>query len=359
MSDIEWVFQAAKKIEQNDVSRAQQHQNLLTKPQGSLGYLEDIAVRLSAMQHNRVPEIKKLQIVVFAADHGIAEEGVSVFPQAVTLEMVRNFARGGAAVSVLARQLGAGLEVVNTGTVSESENMSGVLDQRISAGTLNFSRQAAMSENQLAEALAVGREAVERCLKASVQLFIGGDMGIGNTTSATAIACVLLGSVPESLTGPGTGLDEKGITHKVSVIKSGLLLHKGKMKTPLDALRCVGGFEIAALTGAYLACAQKGLPVVIDGFISSVAALAAVKINSQAKDWMFFSHVSAEPGHLAIIQAMEVRALVALDMRLGEASGAATVVPLMRMACALHNEMATFEQAGVSNTRRPKDECLT
>jgi len=343
MSDAQWIFQAVKNIEQENLSQAQQHQNSLTKPQGSLGRLEDIAIRLSAMQQSISPEIKNIQITVFAADHGVAEEGVSAFPQAVTLEMLRNFARGGAAISVLARALEAALEVVNVGTVGEAESMAGVLDQRIAPATQNFSRQAAMSESQLLEALAVGREAVERALKRSAQLFIGGDMGIGNTTAASAIA------QPASLAGPGTGLDTKGVSHKVSVIARSLLLHEDEMKSPVGVLRCVGGFEIAALTGAYIACAQNGLPVVIDGFISSVAALAAIKINSQVKDWMFFSHVSAEPGHIIIIQEMEAEPLIALNMRLGEASGAATVVPLMRLACALHNNMATFEQAGVSN----------
>ncbi len=349
MSDAEWIFKAVRNIEQDDFVLAQQHQDLLTKPQGSLGRLEDIAVRLCAMQQKMAPEVKNIQITVFAADHGVAEEAVSAFPQAVTLEMVRNFSRGGAAISVLARQLEAELEVVNVGTAGEAENMMGVLDQRIAPATQNFSRQVAMSESQLQEALAVGREAVERALKRSTQLFIGGDMGIGNTTSATAIACVLLDEQPASLAGPGTGLDAKGISHKVSIIARGLLLHKNTMPMPVDVLRCVGGFEIAALTGAYIACAQKGLPVVVDGFISSVAALVAIKINPQVKEWMFFSHVSAEPGHLIIIQAMEAQPLIALNMRLGEASGAATVVPLMRLACALHNDMATFEQAGVSN----------
>ncbi|HED34832.1 MAG TPA: nicotinate-nucleotide--dimethylbenzimidazole phosphoribosyltransferase [Gammaproteobacteria bacterium] len=349
MSDAEWIFKAVKNIEQNGFVLAQQQQDALTKPQGSLGRLEDIAIRLSAMQENISPEIESIQITVFAADHGVAEEGVSAFPQAVTLEMVRNFARGGAAISVLARELEAELEVVNVGTAGEAESMAGVLDQRIAPATQNLFRQAAMSERQLLEALAVGREAVERALKRSAQLFIGGDMGIGNTTSATAIACALLGEQPASLTGPGTGLGAKGVSHKVSVIARSLQLHEDEMKSPMDVLRCVGGFEIAALTGAYIACAQKGLPVVVDGFISSVAALVAIKMNPQVIEWMFFSHVSAEPGHLIIIQAMEAQPLVALNMRLGEASGAATVVPLMRLACALHNNMATFEQASVSN----------
>lgn len=344
-----WLHKPVSIISNDYVVAARQHQNNLTKPQGSLGVLEDIAVRLSSMYSCARPAIDRVQIVIFAADHGVAEEGVSAFPQAVTVEMVRNFSRGGAAICVLAKQLKADLEVVNVGTVLEHETLEGVIVQRIAAGTQNFIRQAAMTAEQLAQALTVGSDAVWRAKKSSAQLFIGGDMGIANTSSATAIACALLNEKPEVLAGPGTGLDKSGITHKVSIIQRALDLHKTSMQTPMDVLQHVGGFEIAALTGAYLACAQSGLPAVVDGFISSAAALAAIKINPQVKNWLFFAHASAEPGHKIMMQAMQVKPLVDMNMRLGEGSGAAVVVPLMRMACALHSDMATFNQAQVSN----------
>ncbi|MBI3186510.1 MAG: nicotinate-nucleotide--dimethylbenzimidazole phosphoribosyltransferase, partial [Gammaproteobacteria bacterium] len=270
--NLDWLHKPVSIISNDYVVAARQHQNNLTKPQGSLGVMEDIAVRLSSMFSCARPAVDRVHIVIFAADHGVAEEGVSAFPQAVTIEMVRNFSRGGAAICVLAKQLQAELEVVNVGTVQEHENLQGVIVQRIAAGTQNFSKRPAMTPGQLAQALTAGHDAVWRAKKSSAQLFIGGDMGIANTSSATAIACALLNEKPEVLAGPGTGLDKSGIAHKVSVIQRALDLHKSNMQTPMDVLQHVGGFEIAALTGAYLACAQSGLPAVVDGFISSAAA---------------------------------------------------------------------------------------
>ena len=346
---LAWLNKPVSIISHDYVVAARQHQNNLTKPQGSLGVLEDIAVRLSAMYSSTKPAVDRVHIVIFAADHGVAEENVSAFPQAVTVEMVRNFSRGGAAICVLAKQLKADLEVVNVGTVAEHEALQGVMVQRIAAGTKNLSKQSAMTATQLEEALMAGSDAVWRARKSSAQLFIGGDMGIANTTSATAIACALLNEKPEIMAGPGTGLDKSGVSHKAEVIRRALELHKDNLKTPLDVLQHVGGFEIAALTGAYLTCAQTGLPAVVDGFISTAAALVAIKINPQVKDWLFFAHASAEPGHKIMLQAIQVKPVLDMNMRLGEGSGAAVVVPLLRMACALHSGMATFNQAQVSN----------
>ena len=346
---LAWLNKPVSIINNDYVVAARQHQNNLTKPQGSLGVLEDIAVRVSAMYSCARPAVDQVHIVIFVADHGVAAENVSAFPQAVTVEMVRNFSRGGAAICVLAKQLNADLEVVNVGTVLEHETLEGVIVQRIAAGTRNFANQPAMTVEQLSQALAAGSAAVERAKKFSAQLFIGGDMGIANTTSATAIVCALLNEKPEVMAGPGTGLDKAGVAHKAEVIQRALDLHTAAMKTPVDVLQHVGGFEIAALTGAYLACAQSGLPAVVDGFISSAAALVAIKINPQVKDWLLFAHASAEPGHKIMLQAMHVKPLLDMNMRLGEASGAAVVVPILRMACALHSGMATFNQAQVSN----------
>ncbi len=347
--NIDWLNKDIPAVNEEYEKKAIQRQNNLTKPPGSLGHLEKIAIKLSAMQACEKPAIDKIQIVVFAADHGIAEEGVSAFPQAVTVEMVKNFARGGAAISVLAKELQADLEVVNVGTVSEHEKLPGVVMQRIAPGTANFSKQAAMTQGQLLESVNAGRDAVMRAKEKNTQLFIAGDMGIANTTSATAIACALLNKKPDVLAGPGTGLDNKGVIHKAKVIKESIELHADKLKNPLDVLQHLGGFEIAALTAAYISSAQQSIPVLVDGFISSIAALAAIKINKNVKDWMFFAHASAEPGHKIIMDVINEKPLVDLDMRLGEGSGAAVAVPLIRMACALHNNMATFEQAGVSN----------
>lgn len=323
-------------------------QNELTKPPGSLGRLETIAVRLAALQRTERPMLETLHMTVFAADHGVADEGVSAFPQAVTLEMVRNFARGGAAISVLARELGAALEVVDLGTAIDGGEMDGVIHARIHAGTHNFCRREAMSQTQSMAAFRAGRDAAERARQGGAQLFIGGDMGIANTTSATAVAALLLNEDPQVLAGPGTGLDAAGVAHKVEVVRRGIERHAATAGDPCAVLAAVGGFEIAALAAAQVAAAQRGIPSLVDGFITSVAALAAVCRVPAVAPWLFYGHRSAEPGHDRVLQALDAEPLLDLGMRLGEGSGAAVAVPLLRAACALHGGMATFAEAGVS-----------
>ncbi len=341
-----WILQPCAAL--NEVAReeALARQGQLTKPPGALGQLETIAVQLAAMQGAARPQLDRVQICVFAADHGIAAEGVSAFPQAVTGEMVKNFATGGAAISVLAKTLGATLEVVNLGTLNDPGVWPGVLRAVIAPMTANFAVEAAMTRSQLDAALQAGRDSVLRA--ASAQLFIGGEMGIANTTSASAISCALLHEAPRLLAGPGTGLDSHGVIHKAEVIGRALALHNLSETDALEILRCLGGFEIAALTGTYIAAAQSGMPVLVDGFISSVAALLAVRINPDVRNWLLFAHTSAEPGHQRVLVAMNAEPLLQLGMRLGEGSGAAVAVPLLRLACALHNGMATFAEAAVS-----------
>ncbi len=343
-----WLDRPVRALDGSAHDEALEHQAQLTKPPGSLGRLEEVAVRLAAMQRTSRPELERVRIVVFAADHGVAVERVSAFPQAVTVEMIRNFSRGGAAICVLARELNAELEVVDVGAATDPGPLPGVLSRRVAAGTANFRERPAMDEAQLTAALEVGREAAERALEAGCQMFIGGDMGIANTTAAAALACGLTGEEPGSLAGPGTGLDADGVSHKVAVLRDVLERHRHACDDPYQALRCLGGLEIAALCGAYIACAQLGLPVLVDGFIASSAALAAVGIRPDVRDWLIYSHASAEPGHQRIMQALEARPLLDLGMRLGEGSGAATALPLLRLACALHKGMATFAEAGVS-----------
>ncbi len=344
----EWLAAPVKPLDLAALATALARQGQLTKPPGSLGLLEDIAVRLAGMQGREKPELERVRIAVFAADHGVAAEGVSAFPQAVTGQMILNFARGGAAVSVLAQEQGAELEVVDVGSVAELPLFPNVVVQKAGQGTANFRRGPAMSEAQLGAALQAGKDAVDRARAAGAQLFIGGEMGIANTSAATAIACALLNLEPEALAGPGTGLDSAGVRRKAQVIRESLALHQGALTSPLEVLRHVGGFEIAALCGAYLACTQAGLPVLVDGFIASSAALAALRIQPQAADWLFYGHASAEPGHARLMEALNARPLVDLGLRLGEGSGAAVALPLLRLACALHNRMATFAEAGVA-----------
>ncbi len=329
-------------------ARALGHQNRLTKPPGSLGGLEQLAVSLAAQQSRDKPGMDRIRILVFAADHGVCAEGVSAFPQAVTGQMIANFAGGGAAISVLAQSLDAELEVINLGTVEPPPADDGVVDETIAPGTGNSAREPAMSREQLETALAAGQRAVERAVQAGSELLIGGEMGIGNTTSAAALACALLDEKPESLVGPGTGLDDQGLAHKMEVVRL-MLQRSASADDPLTLLAQVGGFEIAALTGAFLAAGQRRLPVLVDGFIVTAAALVAVRMQPGLRDWLHFAHGSAEPGHRRLLAALEAEPLLDLDMRLGEGTGAASAVPLMRLACDLHNCMARFEEAGVSD----------
>lgn len=327
--------------------RASQRQEQLTKPPGSLGRLEELAITLASLQGKENPSIKNPNIVVFAADHGIAEEGVSAFPQVVTGEMIRNFSRGGAAISVLAKALQAPLKVINLGTAHPIEDLPGVSHLNIAAGTANFAKESAMTDETLAQALQAGKKVIDE-MKA-VDLFIAGEMGIANTSSATALAAVLLNEDATLIAGPGTGLNPQGVQHKAAVINAAIQKHGlSATSKPLDVLKTLGGLEIAAITGAYIRCAQKGIPVLIDGFISSVAALVASRLQAETLPWMIFSHQSAEPGHLRILQAMDAKPLLNLGMRLGEGSGAAVALPLLQSACTLHNNMATFAEADVS-----------
>ncbi|MBA4286972.1 MAG: nicotinate-nucleotide--dimethylbenzimidazole phosphoribosyltransferase [Xanthomonadaceae bacterium] len=341
-----WWTQACREPDAAGERQALARQARLTKPAGALGQLETLAVQLAALQGREMPSADRVAITVFAADHGVAARGVSAFPQAVTQQMIANFAAGGAAISVLARALGARLEVVDVGSLNQGAVPAGVVDARIAAGTADFSRRPAMSAAQLEQALAAGRAAVVRA--GPVDLFIAGDMGIANTTAATALACVLLGAAPRELAGPGTGLDADGVSRKAAVIAEALALHAAHRHAPEAALARLGGFEIAAIAGSYIACAQAGLAVLVDGFIASSAALCAIHLNPAVRPWLLFAHRSAEPGHARLLAAMAASPLIDLGLRLGEASGAAIAVPLLRLACALHEGMATFASAGVS-----------
>ena len=344
-----WIDRPIKSLNNETLNRARERQSHLTKPPGALGRLEDLAIRLASMQGRDRPHLERISIVVFAADHGIMEENVSAFPQTVTTEMIKNFSAGGAAISVLAATLNARLEVVNLGTIIDPGQLPGVVSQRIAPCTANICKEPAMTSAQLQEALNVGYEAVQRVLDNDVDLFIGGEMGIGNTAVATAIACALLNEPAESLTGPGTGLNPEGVKRKAKIIQSALDLHTKELENPLSVLRCIGGFEIAALTGAFITCSQAGVPVLVDGFIATVAALVAVMLKPDCVSWFFFSHASAEPGHRKVLEKLNGQPLLDRGMRLGEGSGAAVALPLLRMACDLHNNMATFAEAGVSN----------
>ncbi|MBX8573331.1 nicotinate-nucleotide--dimethylbenzimidazole phosphoribosyltransferase [Pseudomonas cichorii] len=343
-----WWLKPAQAIDVPMREAALVRQQQLTKPAGSLAQLERLAVQLAGLQGRVKPKAEQLWIAIFAGDHGVVAQGVSAYPQEVTGQMLHNFVNGGAAISVLARQLSAQLDVVDLGTVSPVD-FPGVRHLRIGAGTADFTQGPAMTAEQGLAAMQAGRDSVLRAKAAGAELFIGGEMGIGNTTAASAVACSLLECAAQLLVGPGTGLNADGVRHKSEVIERALALHAEQAGDPLQSLFCLGGFEIAALVGAYLACAQEGIAVLVDGFICSVAALVAVRLNPSCRDWLLFGHRGAEPGHRHLLEALQAEPLLDLGLRLGEGSGAALAVPLVRLACELHNGMATFAEAAVAD----------
>jgi nicotinate-nucleotide--dimethylbenzimidazole phosphoribosyltransferase len=344
-----WWLNPCKPVDTQAVEQAQARQQQLTKPAGSLGQLESVAVQLAGLQGRVKPSLEQVWIAIFSGDHGVVAEGVSAFPQEVTGQMLHNFVSGGAAISVLARRLGASLEVVDLGTVTPSLNLPGVRHLNVGPGTANFVQGPAMTEAQGQLALQAGRGSVQRAIATGAQLFIGGEMGIGNTTAASALACALLDCPVVHLTGPGTGLSADGVSHKAQVIERALALHGAQRGDALQTLFNLGGFEIAALVGAYLACAQEGVAVLVDGFICSVAALVAVRLNPECREWLLFGHRGAEPGHRHVLETLNAQPLLDLGLRLGEGSGAALAVPLLRLACDLHGQMATFAEAAVAD----------
>lgn len=332
-----------------------QRQQVLTKPQGSLGELETLAIRLAHLQQTLTPEAEHVFIAIFAADHGVAEENVSAFPQAVTAQMVQNFLHGGAAISVAAKQLNAALEVVDVGVkypiVTESQQTpSGTpfISQSAGAGTANSYQQAAMTETQLNAALQAGIDSAQRAQAQNAKIFIGGEMGIANTTAAAALYAALLSLPSEQMVGKGTGLDDAGVQHKAQIVRG--LIEKyqaGCGNDPVAWLQCVGGFEIAALVAAYWHAAQCGMAILVDGYICTAAAMIALRCEPKLKDYLFFAHQSAERGQQYFLQTENIQPLLELGLRLGEGSGAAVAVPLLRMSCALHNGMASFQEAHV------------
>jgi nicotinate-nucleotide--dimethylbenzimidazole phosphoribosyltransferase len=322
-----------------------------TKPRGSLGRLEELAVRIAGIRGSIELEPMPAAIVVAAADHGVAREGVSAYPQEVTRQMLANFAAGGAAVSVLARQAGAELVVVDAGVVEPFSHAS-VLDRRIGPGTADSALGPAMTVEHAAEAIRHGEALARELAEHGAAVVAVGDMGIGNTTSASALCCVLLGREPRAMCGAGTGLDEAGIAHKIGVVERILDCNRPDSDDALWVLAAVGGFEIALLVGVMLGAAANGAVVVLDGFITGSAALVAARLEPEVSDYLVASHLSPEPGHAAVLAELGLEPLLDLGLRLGEGSGAALAVPLVEAARAILVDMATFESAGVTDSGR-------
>ncbi|MDH2597879.1 nicotinate-nucleotide--dimethylbenzimidazole phosphoribosyltransferase [Acinetobacter baumannii] len=349
---MNWWLESVQQPNLDAKQQAEQHQLQLTKPTGALGDLEQIAITLASLQSNAHPQVSHPWITIFAGDHGVVEENISAYPQAVTRQMLQNFTTGGAAISVIAKYHQAHLQVIDCGTVGEAYEYAGVERHCIRAGTANFAKQAAMNLDECRAALELGKKSVDTAKANRADIYIAGEMGIGNTCSASALACLLLNDTAEQLTGVGTGIGADQLRHKIEVIEKAIELHhKHVIGDVFKTLCAVGGLEIAAITGAYIRCAQVGLPVIVDGFISSVAALCAVRMNPQVRDWMLFGHQSAEYGHRRILQELNAEPILNMNLRLGEGSGAGVALALVKMACALHNQMATFAQAAVSGNK--------
>jgi nicotinate-nucleotide--dimethylbenzimidazole phosphoribosyltransferase len=330
-------------------ARARARQSILTKPAGSLGRLEDLACWLAARLGDVAPDMPRSEIFVFAADHGVAARGVSAYPQSVTEQMVHNFTRGGAAINVLARLADARIEVVDVGVASNEPTPAGAREARLGRGTRDLSRESAMTAAQVAQAFEIGARCVEESYSRGARLLVAGEMGIGNTTAAACLICAFTGANPSDVVGRGTGIDDPVLALKRAVVASALQRMQVDAKSaPLGVLAEVGGFELAAITGLYLAAAKRGVPVVLDGYLSAAAALTAVAIEPHSRDWMLASHLSTELGHAIALRALELEPLLDLKLRLGEGTGAALSLQIARAALALHREMATFAQAGVS-----------
>jgi nicotinate-nucleotide--dimethylbenzimidazole phosphoribosyltransferase len=329
--------------------RAQEAMDRKVKPPGSLGRLESLAVRLAVLQETHEPRMERARILIFAADHGVAAEGVSAYPREVTAQMVRTFASGGAAITVLARNLGLEVEVVDVGVDAELPPLPGVVSGRVRRGSRNFVHEPAMTSEELESALEAGRAAARRAADSGADAIGLGDMGIGNTTSAAALISALTGASPAETVGRGTGVDDRGLLLKRTVVETALRLHASRLAEPRSALAAVGGLEIAALAGAAIEAAHLRRAALVDGFISTAAALVAARLDPEIRPALFYSHRSAEAGHGLALMVLGASPLLDLGMRLGEGTGAALAFPLLKAAAAVLREMATFSQAGVSD----------
>jgi len=321
----------------------------LTKPPGSLGRLEELAVRLAGITARVRQRLPNKTVLLMAADHGVVEEGVSAYPQSVTAQMVANFLRGGAAINVLARQAGARVVVVDMGVAGELPGHPGLIGRKIGWGTKNMAQGPAMTREDALAAIEAGLQIADEEIARGTNLLATGDMGIGNTTPSSAITAVLLGRPPREVTGRGTGLDNEGLARKVEAIERAVAVNQPDCSDPLDVLAKVGGYEIAGLVGVILKGAARRIPVIIDGFISGAAALVAVRLCPAAREYLLPAHCSAEPGHRLILEALGLRPLLDLDLRLGEGTGAALAMHLVDDALAILDGMATFEEAGVAD----------
>lgn len=336
-----------------DITAAQQaetRQNNLTKPAKSLGRLEDISIQLAGMKADPCPRVDRKAVIVMAADHGVALEGVSAFPAEVTPQMVLNFLHGGAAINVLARQAGASVTIVDIGVASDFDpSLPGLLHRKVAHGTRNMAKGPAMTRAEAEKALVEGMDVLAQVAEKGLDLIATGDMGIGNTTPSSAIVAVLTGLPVAKVTGHGTGIDDASLAHKIKVIEQAIALNQPDPNDALDVLCKVGGLEIAGLAGVMIAAAARRIPVVVDGFISTAAAMIAVGLVPDVRNYLFSAHQSVEIGHHAMLKHLGLTPLIDLNLRLGEGTGAVLAFHLIEASSRILREMATFAEAGVSD----------
>ncbi|MDF2648465.1 MAG: cobT [Paenibacillus sp.] len=355
MNKMQEIIDSIKPVYQDVMNQANEHLNQLTKPQGSLGKLEDIARQVAGITGEVMPIFDKKAVIVMAGDHGVCEEGISAYPAEVTPQMVLNFLYGGAAVNVLARHAGAEVVCVDMGVNADLEHPN-LVSRKVRKGTRNMAREAALTLDETVQAIQAGVEVVDELVEKGYRLFAMGEMGIGNTTASAAILCALTGLDTSIAVGRGTGIDDSKWLHKVSVVNKALdvnglrvdEVNRSTAEYALDVLRKVGGLEIAGLVGVILGAAKNRCPVVVDGFISSAAALVASRLAPLTASYMLASHLSQEQGHAKLLEAVGLAAMLQMDMRLGEGTGAVLVFNLIDAAGKIMKEMATFESAGVS-----------
>ena len=348
------TIEKIKPLDREAMAAAQARQNMLTKPQGSLGRLEELSIQLAGIQGKSVPQVRQKAIIVMAGDHGVVVEKIGNWPQSVTAQMVSNFLRGGAGINVLARHTGVRLVVVDTGVASELKADPQLISRKIALGTQNMAQGPAMSMEQAIKSIETGIEIITAEVAKGLDIVGTGDMGIGNTIVSSAICAVMTGRPVAEVTGRGTGIDDKQLSHKIEVIRQALAVNRHDPEKPLEVLAKVGGFEIGGLAGVMLGAAAQHIPVVIDGFISGAAALIATALSPRLKDYLIASHLSAETGHPVLLEHLGLKPLLNLGLRLGEGTGAALGIFLAEAAARILGEMATFAEAGVSEKKERK-----
>ncbi|MDD5127483.1 MAG: nicotinate-nucleotide--dimethylbenzimidazole phosphoribosyltransferase [Dehalococcoidales bacterium] len=348
MDKITRTIKAIKPPDKNTVARAQERQDTLTKPPGSLGRLEELSLRLAGIQGKPLPVIKDKGIITIAGDHGVVAEKIGNWPQEVTAQMVDNFLQGGAGINILARQINARITGVDMGVARDLASHPSLLVRKCGYGTKNMCRYPAMTTEQAVQAIETGIDIVTEEATKGLDIVGTGDMGIGNTTPSTAICAVITGKPVAAVTGRGTGLSDAQLEHKIAVIQKAIECNHPDPTQPLDVLAKVGGFEIGGLAGVMLGAAALHIPVVIDGFISGAAALIAASLAPVLKDYLIAAHLSAEPGHRIMLEYLGLEPLLRLEMRLGEGTGAALGIFLAEVAARTLSEMATFTEAQVS-----------